>query len=145
MLTLSSVSGADIFFAPGDYDNTANTVVAGPTPVNNQTTGSFRDTIWWSINNGQPRVGSPDFINQGNSLILQGISAVPGPGPYTALNFTGPSISGGQSYLSIYDTTPADGAATKNVFDATAQTLRVSADVLFVVQGLSVAIVNCYE
>ena len=60
-----------ITFGPGDYDNTANVVNAGPTPVNNQTTGLFRDVFWWSINNGRPRVGSPDFINQGNSLVLE--------------------------------------------------------------------------
>jgi hypothetical protein len=134
-----------ITFAPGDYDNTANTVIAGPTPVNNQTTGLFRDEIWWSINSGQPRVGSGDYINQGNSLILVGISAVPGPGPYTALNFTGPAVSGGQSYLSIYDTTPADHtAATKNLFDA--QTgIVISADVLFVKHSASGGVVALYN
>jgi hypothetical protein len=42
-----------ITFAPGDYDNTANTVTGNPiTTHNNQTTGSFRDEFWWSINNG---------------------------------------------------------------------------------------------
>ena len=70
--------------------------------------------------------------------------AVPGPGPYTALNFTGPSISGGQSYLSIYDTTPADGAATKNLFDATGG-LKVSADVLFVKHNVSGGVVALYN
>ena len=144
-------SAVDIPFAPGDYDNTANTVIAGPTPVNNQTTGNFRDVIWWSINNGQPRLGSPDFINQGNSLYLplNTVSAVTRPAgdplAYNALNFTGPSISGGQSYLSIYDTTPADGTATRNLFDAAAQTLRVSADVLFVVHNTSGGVVALYN
>ncbi len=133
-----------ITFAAGDYDNTANTVTSGPTTHNNQTTGLFRDVFWWSINNGVPRVGSPDFINQGNSLILSGNHAVPGPGPYTALNFTGPSISGGQSYLSIYDTTPADGAATKNLFNATGG-LQVSADVLFVKHNVSGGVVALYN
>jgi MYXO-CTERM domain-containing protein len=132
-----------ITFGPGDYDNTPNTVIAGPTPVYNQTTGKFRDVMWWSLNNGQPRVGSGDYINQGNSLILVGISAAPGPGPYTALNFTGPAVSGGQSYLSIYDTTPADGG-TKDVFDAT-QTIEISADVLFVVHSVSAGVVALYN
>ena len=139
-----------ITFAPGDYDNTANTVVDlyppthTQTPVNNQTTGLFRDIWWWQINNGQPKVGSSDFINQGNSLILSGNHAVPGPGPYTALNFTGPSIGGGQSYMSIYDTNPADGATTKNVFDA--QTgIVVSADVLFVKHSTSGGVVALYN
>jgi hypothetical protein len=133
-----------ITFAPGDYDNTANTVIGGPTPVNNQTTGLFRDEIWWSINSGQARVGSGDYINQGNSLILVGISAVPGPGPYTALNFTGPAVSGGQSYLSVYDTTPADHTATKNLFNA--QTgIVISADVLFVKHSASGGVVALYN
>ena len=43
-----------ITFNTLDYDNTANTVGIGPTPDNNQTTGGFRDLMWWSINNGQP-------------------------------------------------------------------------------------------
>jgi PEP-CTERM motif len=133
-----------ITFAPGDYDNTSNTVTAGPVTHNNQTTGLFRDAIWWSINNGKPRVDSPDFINQGNSLILVNNHAVPGTGSYTAMNFTGPSISGGQSYLSIYDTTPADGSATKNVFDAQIG-IVVSADVLFVKHNVSGGVVAFYN
>jgi hypothetical protein len=133
-----------ITFGPNDYDNTANTVIAGPTPVNHQTTGLFRDVIWWSINSGLPRVGSGDYINQGNSLILVGNSAVPGTGPYTALNFTGPAVSGGQSYLSVYDTTPEDGTATKNVFNA--QTgIVISADVLFVKHSASGGVVALYN
>lgn len=134
-----------ITFSSADYDNTPNTVTGGPiTPVYNQGTGSFRDVIWWSLNNGQPRVGSDDFINQGNSLILVGNSAVPGSGPYTALNFTGPAISGGQSYISIYDTTPGDGAVTKNVFNA-ALTLKVNVDVLFVKHSVSGGILALYS
>lgn len=135
-----------ITFAPGDYDNTANTVIAGPTPVNNQTTGLFRDVFWYSLNNGAPRVGSGDYINQGNSLVLSANSAVPGSGPYTALNFTGPAVSGGQSYLSIYDTTPADGTTTKNVFDASVPGgLQLSADVLFVKHSSSAGVVSLYN
>ena len=133
-----------INFAPGDYDNTANTVVSGPTPVYNQTTGLFRDAIWWSLNNGQPRVGSPDYINQNYSLVLSGNQAVPGTGPYTALNFTGPAVSGGQSYLTVYDTTPADGTANKNTFDAT-QGLTISADVMFTIHSVSAGVVALYN
>jgi hypothetical protein len=155
ILSVVSLSSATplvgpITFAPGDYDNTANTVISGPTPVNNQTTGKFRDVIWWSINNGQPRVGSGDYINQGNSLYVpvNQVSAIPRPVgdplAYSALNFTGPSISGGQSYLSIYDTTVADGAANKNVFDAT-QRLTISADVLFTVHSASGGVVALYN
>jgi hypothetical protein len=135
-----------ITFAPGDYDNTANTVIAGPTPVNNQTTGLFRDVFWYSLNNGAPRVGSGDYINQGNSLVLSANSAVPGSGPYTALNFTGPAVSGGQSYLSIYDTTPADGTTTRNLFDASVPGgLHLSADVLFVKHSSSAGVVSLYN
>ena len=133
----SSAGAAPITFTAGDYDNTANTVIAGPTPVYNQTTGNFRDVIWWSINNGAPRVGSPDYIHAGKNLVACGISACDnGTGTYNALNFTGPAISGGQSYLTMYDTTPGDGAATKNVFDASAPGgIRVSADVRFALNG----------
>jgi hypothetical protein len=135
-----------ITFVPGDYDNTLNTVTTGPVTHNNQTTGKFRDVFWWQINNGLPKVGSDDFINQGNSLVLVSNHAVPGTGPYTALNFTGPSISGGQSYLSIYDTTPADGGTTKNVFPPSAQPITISADVMFAenhsVSGGVVALYN---
>jgi len=124
-----------ITFTTSDYDNTFNTVTAGATTVNNQKTGLFRDVLWWSINNNIPRIGSADYINQGNSLVSSGGSpahAVPGSGPYTALNFTGPSTSAGQSYISVYDTTPADGVATRNLFDASRPGgLKLSADVLF--------------
>jgi hypothetical protein len=139
-------TAATITFAPGDYDNTANTVTSGPTTHNNQTTGSFRDVFWWSLNNGAPRVGSGDYINSGNSLILSSNHAVEGPGPYTALNFTGPSVAGGQSYLSIYDTTPGDGAVTKNVFNASAPAgLQLSADVLFIKHSVSAGLVAMYN
>jgi hypothetical protein len=147
LFCLCSIANAvvgPITFATGDYDNTGNTVTTGPVTHNNQTAGKFRDTIWWSINNGLPRVGSDDYINQGNSLILQNNHAVPGPGPYTALNFTGPSVSGGQSYMSIYDTTVGDGAATKNLFDA-AQGLVVSADVLFTAHNVSGGVLALYN
>src|SRR5262245_61646904 len=121
-------------FGPGDYDNTANTVGPGGVVTNNQTTGLFRDIFWWSARNGvgpnTAQVGSLDYINSGNSLVQCGIHACHGAGPITALNFTGNSPSGGQSYMSIYDTTPADGTATRNLFNATGG-LTISADVLF--------------
>src|SRR5262245_43255828 len=60
---------AVISFAPGDYDNTQNQVNAGPTPVNNQTTGLFRDIFWWGSANG---VGDNDYINSGKNLISNG-------------------------------------------------------------------------
>ena len=69
------------FGLASDYDNTANTVTSGPTTNNNQTTGLFQDIFWWSINNGAPRVGSADYINAGNSLILDNNHAVTGSGP----------------------------------------------------------------
>jgi hypothetical protein len=123
-----------ITFLPGDYDNTAN----GPSITqNNQTTGLFRDVFWWgnAYGGGSPGNGSPDFINSGNSLYIRpGTNdAAPNPSsPYTALNFTALRVpSGGQSFLSIYDTTPGDGLATKDLFDATLGGLEVSADVLF--------------
>jgi len=134
-----------------DYDNTENTVV-GTTPDYNQTTGLFRDVFWWKINNGLPapntdlsqQGGTDDFINRGNSLILVANHATPGAGPYTALNFTGPSVGGGQTYLSIYDTTPGDGTATRNLFNATGG-LQVSADVLFVKHNASGGLVSLYN
>jgi hypothetical protein len=146
LLLTGIAAKADVLtFAGSQYDNTANTVTAGSVTHNNQTTGNFRDVTWWSINNGQPRVGSGDYINQGNSLVLCGISACPGSGPYTALNFTGPSISGGQSYLSIYDTTPQDGTATRNVFDASVPGgIEFSADVLFTTHSSSGGILALY-
>jgi hypothetical protein len=143
---------AAIIFAPLDYDNTANTVTSGPTTNYNQTTGLFRDVIWWSINDGKPRVGSGDYINRGNSLYLppNTISAVPRPVgdplAYSALNLTGPAISGGQSYLSIYDTTPWDGTTTKNTFNASVTGgITVSADVLFVKHNASGGVVMLYN
>jgi hypothetical protein len=142
----AEIVGPITFATAADYDNTANTVVAGPTPVNHQTTGKFRDVIWWSINNGQPRVGCPDFINRGQDLVLVGNSAVDnGTGLYTAMNFTGPAISGGQSYLSIYDTTPGDGVATRNVFPSSAQPITISADVSFVTHSASGGVVALYN
>ena len=132
MLGAQATQAAPITFTTSQYDNTANTVTAGAVTHNNQTTGLFRDVIWWSINNGAARTASPDYINQGSSLVACGISACPGTGPYTALNFTGPAISGGQSYLSIYDTTPGDGTATMNTFNAgVAGGITLSTDVLF--------------
>jgi hypothetical protein len=146
-----------VTFPTSDYDNTANTV--GPTSNDRnvlQTTGSFRDVFWWAISNGQPQVGSPDFINMGNSLILVGNHAVPGPGPYTAINVTGPSISGGQTYLTVYDTTPGPttpygnppvlGGLTQNLFDASQPGgLQISVDVLFVKHNVSAGIVALYN
>jgi hypothetical protein len=135
--------GPSVDFAdPTSYDNTANTVGAGPTPQNNQTFGKMRDVFWWSINNGAPRVGSPDFINTGNSLTLQNNSAAPGPGPYKALNFTGPSISGGQSYLAVYDSPPG---GAKSTFPATGGGLEIFVDVLFVKHNASGGLVALYN
>jgi len=127
-----------ITFGPADYDNTANTVTAGPVQHHNQTTGLFRDVFWWSARNSAVGVGSPDYINRGNSLVLSANHAVPGPGPYTALNFTGNSPSGGQSYMAVYDTTPGD-IAPRDVFDASQGGLTISADVLFAHPGHSVS------
>ena len=126
-----------ITFSPGQYDNTQNSVTgtnAVPVYTNNQTTGLFRDVFWWgtAYNGGTKGVGSPDFINSGSNLISNGGSpsrAVLG-GDDTALNFTGVRTSGGASFLSIYDTTPLDGTATRNLFNATGG-LEISADVLF--------------
>src|SRR5262245_54928817 len=130
---------ADTFtFGPSQYDNTANTVTgtnASPIYTNNQTTGSFRDVIWWApaYNGVTEGVGSPDFLNAGINLISNAGSparAVVG-GKYDALNFTGVRIpNGGASFLTIYDTTPGDGTASRNLFDATGG-LQISADVLF--------------
>ena len=125
-----------ITFAPGEYDNTANTVTgtnALPIYNNNQTTGLFRDVFWYgtAYNGGTTGVGSPDFINSGPNLISNGGSparAVPG-GDNTALNFTGQRTSGGASFLSIYDTTPGNNAQS-NLFSAVGG-LQLSADVLF--------------
>jgi len=132
-LSSAPASAAPITFAPGEYDNTPNTVTnPGAVQHLNQTFGLFRDVFWWSTRNSAVGVGSPDYINRGNSLVLTGGSpqhAIPGPGPYTALNFTGNSPSAGESYLSIYDETPGDILPT-NLFDASAG-LTISADVLF--------------
>ena len=127
-----SASAFTFTFAPGEYDNTANQVNAGPTPDNNQTTGNFRDIFWWGTATG---VGDSDFINSGKNLISNGGSpsrAVVG-GDDTALNFTGVRIpNGGKSFLTVYDTTPGDGTTTRNVFDASQPGgLTISADVLF--------------
>lgn len=126
-----------ITFAAGEYDNALNTVNAsGTTVTNNQTTGLFRDEYWWSMRltaGGQiARPLSADYINAGPNLVSSGGSpshAYPG-GNYTALNFTGDAPSGGQSYLTIYDETVADGTATRSLFDASGG-LTLSADVLF--------------
>src|SRR6266542_4543858 len=134
----------NITFAPGEYDNTPNTVTgtnASPVYTNNQTTGDFRDVFWWgtAFNGGTAGVGSPDFINSGNNLVLSSNHARP-LGDDTALNFTGIRTSGGASFLSIYDTTPADKTTTKNLFDASAPGgLTLSADVLFAETSHSVA------
>lgn len=143
-LDARGVSADPITFAAGDYDNTpANTVTGtNATPVYNnfQTTGVFRDVFWWgtAYNGGTAGVGSPDFINSGQNLISNGGSparAVVG-GNDTALNFTGQRTSGGASFLTIYDTTPGDGTATTNLFDASGPNgLTISADVLFAQGG----------
>jgi hypothetical protein len=129
---------ADNFtFATGQYDNTANTVAGTPAvPIydNNQTTGVFRDVFWWRNQaDATPFVPSADYISSGQSMVLCGISACDnGSGTQTSLNFTGPNQSGGVTYLTLYDTTPADGAATTDTFDASVPGgLTISADVLF--------------
>ena len=67
MASWAGSAWADTFtFAAGQYDNTQNQVNAGPTPVNNQTTGNFRDIFWWGTATG---VGDSDFINSGKNLI----------------------------------------------------------------------------
>jgi hypothetical protein len=116
----------------------------------NQTFGQFRDVFWWSARNSAVGVGSPDYINRGNSLVLTTGSpqhAIPGPGPYTALNFTGNSPSGGQSYMAVYDTTPGN-IAPQDTFDASMPGgIAVSADVLFAHPGHSVSggVVSLYN
>ncbi len=134
LLGISGSAHAAITFGTGDYDNTLNVVNSGPTPVNNQTTGLFRDVFWYNTNNLAPRVGSPDYINAGANLISNGAQsapyAIPG-GQWNALNFTGPGPSG-QTYMTVYDTTPGDGTTTRNTFDASVVGgMQVSADVLF--------------
>jgi hypothetical protein len=143
-LTSGQGQATILTFAPGQYDNTANTVTgtnAAPVYTNNQTTGNFRDVFWWgrSFNGGVAGVTSPDFINTGKNLVSNGgapPSAVVG-GSYDALNFTGLRTSGGGSpfpgttFLTIYDKTPGNNA-TSNLFDASVPGgLTISADVLF--------------
>lgn len=136
--------GPSVDFAnPLNYDNTANTVTGNPnTTHNNQTFGLMRDVYWWSINNGAPRVGSPDFINTGNSLVLQANHAVPGGGPFQALNVTGPAVSGGQSYISVYDNLSVPG---HNFFPATGAGLEIFTDVLFVKHNASGGVLALYN
>ncbi|HTM56215.1 MAG TPA: PEP-CTERM sorting domain-containing protein [Pirellulales bacterium] len=150
ILWCTSFSAATtITFGPGDYDNTPNTVTnPGAVQHHNQTSGLFRDVFWWSDRNNTTGVGSPDYINRGNSLVLSSGSpqhAIPGPGPYTALNFTGNSANGGQSYMAVYDSTPGDINPT-SLFDAT-NGLTVSADVLFAsnVHSVSAGVVAMYN
>jgi hypothetical protein len=123
-----------ITFAAGEYDNALNTVNAAGTAVtNNQNMGLFRDEYWWSMRvTGGGQIARPlsaDYINSGPNLIPSPLHAYPG-GAYTALNFTGDAPSGGQSYLTIYDESVADGTATRSLFDASGG-LTLSADVLF--------------
>jgi hypothetical protein len=130
-----------VTFLPGQYDNTMNTVTAGPVYTNNQTTGVFRDVFWWrdQANNAGPFLptdngGAPDYINSGKNLVQCGNSACDnGTGTQTALNFTGPDQADGfMTYLSLYDTTPTDEATTKDTFSAAVPGgLTISADVLF--------------
>jgi len=131
------------FSGPGDYDNTPNTVTnPGAVQHHNQVTGKFRDVFWWSTRNSAVGVGSADYINRGNSLVLTGGGpqhAIFGPGPYTALNFTGNSPAAGESYMSIYDTTPGNIAPTDLFNAAQPGGLTVSADVLFAHPGHSVS------
>lgn len=126
-----------ITFAPGQYDNAANTVTGtniSPIYNNYQQTGLFRDVFWWgnTYNGGTTGVTSPDFINSGMNMILNPAdtnTSTPG-GNDTSLNFSGLKIAnGGTSFLTVYDTTPGDGTATRNLFDATGG-LTISADVL---------------
>jgi hypothetical protein len=129
----SRAQASPITFATGDYDNTANTITnPGAVQHQNQTTGNFRDIFWWGTATG---VDDYDFINSGKNLITNGGSparAIVG-GNDDALNFTGVHIpNGGKSFLTIYDTTPADGTTTRNLFDASQPGgLTISADVLF--------------
>ena len=113
---------------PGDYDNTVNTT------VNNQTTGMYRDVIWW----GKASPFAQDYINANMNLISNGGSparAVVGGDDY-AINFTGQRSGGdpaGQSWITVFDTTPADKtAATRSNFDFTVPGgVTLKADVLF--------------
>lgn len=140
------------FANASDYDNTPNTVTDPPGSVTFQTnylqtSGSFRDVFWWSINNGNPRVGSGDYINRDKALWVKPntVSAVPNPNsPYSALNFTGPSPSGGETYLTVYDTTAADGAATRNLFDAT-WGLHLEGDFLFTKHNVAGGLFSLYS
>ena len=110
--------------APGEYDNTVNTL------VNNQTTGVYRDVIWWGESD---KLTKPyDYINAGMNLITNGHSAVVG-GDDFAINFTGQRCpNGGQSWITVFDETPQDGTATMNTFDFTQPGgVDLTADVLF--------------
>ena len=133
---------ASIIFPVG-YDNTANTVTSGPTANNLQTTGNYRDIWWASLNNNLPRVGSPDYINYGKNLVQVANHAEDnGTGLYDALNFTGPTINGRQNYLTIFDTTPANGATTQDKFTLgpNAQSpLTIIADFMFAGPGHNVS------
>lgn len=129
---LSSANALVITFGPTDYDNAQNVLNPGPTPVYNQTFGYFRDVFWWGTATG---VGDNDYINRGKNLISNGgtpARAVVG-GDDDALNFTGVRIpNGGKNFLTVFDTTPADGPANRDLFDFSkpgGQT--ISADVLF--------------
>jgi hypothetical protein len=144
----ATLLGPSVDFAnPLNYDNTPNQVLAGPTPQNNQTFGLMRDVYWSGSANGAPKVDTSlnccDYINVDNSLILVSNHAVPGAGPIKSLNVTGPSISGGQSYISVYDTTVADGTTTKNTFSAVGG-LELFVDVLFVKHNASGGVLALY-
>jgi hypothetical protein len=135
--------GPSVDFAnPANYDNTANTVTAGPVTHNNQTFGLMRDVYWWAISNGNPQVGSPDFINVANSLTLQSNHAASGPGPYKSLNVTGPQISGGQSDIAVYDNLAVAGHDT---FTAAGAGLEIFTDVLFVKHDASGGLLSLYN
>ncbi len=118
---------------PADYDNTVNTA------VNNQTTGLYRDVIWW----GKADPYEQDYINANPNLIATAGSpsrAVVG-GDDFAINFTGQRSGGppaaGQSWITVYDTTPADKTAgTRSLVDFTVPGgVTLKADVLFASPG----------
>jgi len=134
ILFLPQAGAETISFAPGDYDNIDLSV-----PGNIQTTGSFRDVFYRST------LVNADFINSGSNLISNGARAVLG-GDDTALNFTALRTSStGGSLLTVYDTTPGDGTATRNLFDATGG-LTISADVLFgYTHAVSAGVVALYS
>ncbi len=119
-------------FAPGDYDNTVNTT------ANNQTTGQYRDVIWW----GKADPYEQDYINANPNLIATAGSpsrAVVG-GDDFAINFTGQRSGGGlagQSWITVFDTTPADKTAgSRSLVDFTVPGgVTLKADVLFASPG----------